>query len=177
MAKKILYFAYGVNVDCEGMAIRCPSAKPLGKATLKGYILRFRGGLANAERVLGDSQKAAVIGVLWRISKGNLQALDKFEGYPELYGRREVEVITDGGATVRATMYYMKQFYKMSPPSDWVSSAICRGYNDFGIDIGQFQHAVREAEIVSSWEGNKLKHSISIKKKGGLPTNGNKSRS
>ena len=29
-----LYFAYGSNMDVEGMTRRCPRAKPLGRARL-----------------------------------------------------------------------------------------------------------------------------------------------
>ena len=43
MNKKILYAAYGSNINLEQMAYRCPNSKVAGTAMLKGYELEFRG--------------------------------------------------------------------------------------------------------------------------------------
>ena len=36
-----LYFAYGANMDVEKMTTRCPGAKFVGCAVLRGYRLAF----------------------------------------------------------------------------------------------------------------------------------------
>mgnify|MGYP000255432933 CR=1 FL=1 len=42
MGKKILYAAYGSNINLEQMAYRCPNSTVAGAAMLKGYELQFR---------------------------------------------------------------------------------------------------------------------------------------
>ena len=41
--KRILYIAYGSNMNIRQMAWRCPMAEVVGTARLKGYRLLFRG--------------------------------------------------------------------------------------------------------------------------------------
>ncbi len=144
--KKLLYFAYGMNMDPDGMEQRCPGAGALGKATLKGYALRFRGGLANIEPVEGRE----VEGVLWEITERDLKALDRFEGYPKLYGRDEFEVETPT-TKMKATVYFMNMYSQMSEPSYMTAAAIQNGCDAFGIDREQFNYAVKEAKTLNEW--------------------------
>ena len=37
------YIAYGSNLNLKQMAMRCPTAKVVGRAMLKDYQLTFRG--------------------------------------------------------------------------------------------------------------------------------------
>ncbi|MDY0002073.1 MAG: gamma-glutamylcyclotransferase family protein [Polyangia bacterium] len=39
--KPVLYFAYGSNLDQAQMRRRCPTAAPIGPATLDGWRLAF----------------------------------------------------------------------------------------------------------------------------------------
>ena len=41
--KKLLYIAYGSNINLWQMALRCPHSRPLDPAMLKGWELEFRG--------------------------------------------------------------------------------------------------------------------------------------
>lgn len=47
-SKKRLYIAYGSNLNLEQMKHRCPTAEVVGKSTLRGWRLRFRGGAHSA---------------------------------------------------------------------------------------------------------------------------------
>ena len=58
-----LYFAYGANLNREEMSIRCPFAKPMGRAVLHDYKLAFR-TVATVEQARGMS----VSGALWMIT-------------------------------------------------------------------------------------------------------------
>lgn len=59
-----LYFAYGSNMNRAAMAWRCPGARAIGAATLRGYKF-FVGidGWGSVKRVRGER----VHGVLWRL--------------------------------------------------------------------------------------------------------------
>ena len=74
------YFAYGSNLNHEHMLWRCKDATCLGKHTLQGYQLVFR---FYADII--PSQDNTVIGGLWEISENDEAALDRYEGYPNLY--------------------------------------------------------------------------------------------
>ncbi len=76
------YFAYGSNLNIKQMQWRCPTAVPLGAFTLQGYKLVFR----FYADIIPDSEKS-VKGGLWEISEDDENALDRYEGYPSLYGK------------------------------------------------------------------------------------------
>lgn len=97
------YFAYGSNMNPKQMSHRCPDAVPLGPAVLRDYVLVER-KFADIDRKPGKQ----VNGMLWDISDNNLRALDRYEGYPELYIRYDVAVIFSG-LTLKAIVYEMTE--------------------------------------------------------------------
>ena len=52
MDKKILYAAYGSNINLEQMAYRCPNSTVAGTAMLKGYESRRRTARASFSPLL-----------------------------------------------------------------------------------------------------------------------------
>lgn len=97
-----LYFAYGLNMDPEGMAQRCPNARALGPARLPRHrLIVTRDGYASAIR----DPREDVHGVLWDCSLADIRALDKFEDLASgLYVKINQPVIVPGGAK-RALIY------------------------------------------------------------------------
>jgi hypothetical protein len=71
------YFAYGSNMRTDQLTSRCPSAKLVGPATLADH--RF---MINSRGVatLVPSAGHAAFGVVWRLTNGDLDALDRHEG-------------------------------------------------------------------------------------------------
>ena len=101
---KHLYFAYGSNLNIKQMQARCPSAEGVCPATLPGWRL--------AERQYADVEEAEneyVHGALYRISAEDLAKLDRYEGYPACYDRREVTVIDQAGVYCKALVYIMTE--------------------------------------------------------------------
>ena len=45
---KKYYLAYGSNLNVRQMALRCPTAKPVGTAVIKDYGLLFKGSKTGA---------------------------------------------------------------------------------------------------------------------------------
>ena len=75
-----LYFAYGSNMNPERIRQRIPEARPVGRATLRGWRL--------VERLYADIEKARggrVEGVLYLVTRTELHRLDLCEGYPNIY--------------------------------------------------------------------------------------------
>lgn len=88
---KLLYFAYGSNMDFMQMIGRCPDCSPLGVATLLNYKI--------TEREFADidyEHNECVCGVLYEISIRDLLALDRYGGFPNFYIRKVVSVNFEG---------------------------------------------------------------------------------
>ncbi len=80
---RMLYFAYGSNLDPGQMASRCPSARGLFRACLPDHRLdftyfstRWAGGSADVVQHFGDR----VWGILYELDPDELARLDRFEG-------------------------------------------------------------------------------------------------
>lgn len=145
MDKKVkLYVAYGSNMNLEQMHYRCPKAKLVGTGILKDYKLTFRGrhkGVANIEPCNDKSVPIA----LWKITEKCERALDLYEGYPNLYIKKEVEVTVNDELKI-AMVYIMAREYTdmISPPTEYYFNVITRGYSDNGIDLKPLQIAHSE---------------------------------
>ena len=50
---KKYYLAYGSNLNIRQMALRCPTAKPVGTAVIKDYELLFKGSKTGAYLKIG----------------------------------------------------------------------------------------------------------------------------
>ncbi len=134
---KKFYFGYGSNLNIQQMKMRCPDAEPVGVATLRGHKLIFRGV---ADIIETGDPKDEVKGAVWSVTDKCLKALDRYEGYPRLYGRKNYRVLLRDGfgrrQTVTAFGYYM-QGGRLAQPSRSYWSCIMRGYYDFNIEPSQ----------------------------------------
>ena len=105
-----LYFAYGSNLNPERMRRRIPDARPVGRATLRGWRL--------VERLYADIEKARggrVEGVLYLVTPTELRRLDAYEGYPNIYNCVKVIVHAELMGN-RMTRYRVPAFtYAMTP--------------------------------------------------------------
>ncbi|MDR1687456.1 MAG: gamma-glutamylcyclotransferase [Clostridiales bacterium] len=101
-ATEIYYFAYGSNCNLRQMAVRCPKATVTGTVTLKGYTLEFN-RVASIRRKKGGEVK----GVLWLITPECEKSLDRYEGYPNYYTKKNVNVCYESGEMVKAMVYIM----------------------------------------------------------------------
>jgi gamma-glutamylcyclotransferase (GGCT)/AIG2-like uncharacterized protein YtfP len=101
-----LYFAFGANMDVEGMAQRCPQAQPLGTAELEHH--RFAIVHPGYATVI-PSRGSRVHGVLWKLGARDLAILDAYENLPlGLYGREERPVRHEGRVR-RAIVYFVHE--------------------------------------------------------------------
>lgn len=154
-----LYFAYGSNLNLDQMQVRCKFARPVGTAILKDYQLVFKG----VADVVPD-EGSEVYGGLWEITPNDLGALDRYEGYPNLYDKHTVKVVRldkRGRPTgmVEAMTYMMTGPYARDfdyPPAYYLRT-IAVGYNDFKLPYKALRLAFdRTAEAVEGttegWE-------------------------
>lgn len=108
--EKLLYFAYGSNMNLDQMAFRCPDAEVVGVVRVDDYRLTFCGNGSAGVATILPQVGSHVDGVLWRISQEDEKSLDFYEGYPRLYGKESLEVTDSNGQKITAT------FSKVSEP-------------------------------------------------------------
>lgn len=144
-----LYGAYGSNMTLEQMSRRCPRAIWVAKGILEGYKLTFRGkfkGVADIEPCKGREVPI----VLWKITEECESHLDLYEGYPNHYSKKKVEINVNGNYET-AMVYVMTGKYRnmVALPTEHYFNAIVRGYSDNDIDLTPLSIAYSEcsAEI------------------------------
>lgn len=143
------YFAYGSNMNLNQMAFRCPDAEVVEPVRLEGYRLAFcMNGGGNGVATILPEQGSFVDGVLWRISRRDEQRLDRYEGFPYLYGKDAVTVITSDGVRREIMAYTMNSPFKDVPalPSLSYLGGILHGCRQNGIDTAPVLDAVRRTQ-------------------------------
>ena len=143
------YVAYGSNLSEKQMAQRCPDAKVVGKASLPGYKLVFR-----RYATIEPSPEHTVPVLIWKISEQDEKNLDYYEGYPDLYEKKELPLaVTDSKENcirkMTALAYIMTDYYPACPPSKAYYHTIETAYDAFGFDKSGLQKAKEEAEELS----------------------------
>ena len=149
-----IYIAYGANLNKHNMAIRCPNAISKGSSKLQDYKLVFN-NVATIVKSKGNSVEVA----LWEITDDCEKALDKYEGFPNLYRK---EYLDQG-------MVYIMNYGGMNLPNKTYFDTIEEGYEDFDLDRTYLVKAVLEANDYQSTIGNIIP--VSSKRRGGRQWN------
>ncbi len=127
-----IYIAYGSNMNIEQMKKRCPNSRRLGVSQIEGYALEFHGCKgAVATIVLREDSRVPV--VIWEISERDELNLDRYEGFPRLYFKKDFQIFL-GKHKVNAFAYIMSGGYDVGIPSEYYFNTILEGYTDNGID-------------------------------------------
>lgn len=97
------YFAYGSNMNLEHMRRLCGwHCQLLCRASLPDFEIGLdTRGYANIRKQANNT----VWGVLYEINTDGLNILDKFEGYPTVFGREEVMVFDENQVMYKAQVY------------------------------------------------------------------------
>ncbi len=97
-----LYFAYGSNMLSRQMEQRCPGAKFVATGLLRGwrFLINSRGVATIVVEEAGSVQ-----GVAWELTDEHLKALDGYEGVPDWYRRRMVDVELPERGEVKCVTY------------------------------------------------------------------------
>lgn len=139
------YFAYGANTNTNKFMSRCPSAKKVGVGMLKDWEMEFR-SVANISR----APNASVFGLVWKISKTDLERLDRYEGVGDgSYDRHLVKakVKTPTGPRMIDTYIYVmteesKGYRGHAGPKETYRHTMQTGYAANGLPVAQIASAV-----------------------------------
>jgi len=148
---KMIYLAYGSNLNLEQMANRCPTAKAVGTTMLKDYRLLFRGGHGGAVATVEPHKGSSVPVLVWEITPADEASLDRYEGFPFLY-RKETVKVKLGKKYVKAMVYIMNEGRPFGIPSCYYYSVIRDGYVAAGFDVDILRTAASKLSGVAGYE-------------------------
>lgn len=166
MDSKTLYFGYGSNLNrsdwerwCAEKGYDASLLTPVEAAWLPDFSLRFHyrssGRKGGAADVVPDCRGTAVPGMLFSLSEGAWDQLDKKEGHPRYYTRCPVRVITTSGDFVEATTYVVvseKKEPQLVPPADEYHAVVLDGLMNHKLSIEHLKKAIESFEANSTLE-------------------------
>ena len=142
---KRYYIAYGSNLSTEQMAFRTPDAKIVGKAILYGWQLLFK-----LHATIEENKEKNTPVLVWEISQEDEKRLDRYEGYPAYYYKKELPVTVfpiDGGEPMELTamVYIMTEGHERREPMQSYYEVLEQGYREFHFPMHILEHALRES--------------------------------
>lgn len=145
---KRYYIAYGSNLNIPQMGMRCPGARIIGTSVIEDYQLLFKGSKTGYYLTIEPKDGAEVPVAVWEVTETDEKALDHYEGYPNLYYKKEMTLdIKDikakkvGRQEVFA--YIMHEEQELGVPSCYYMNTCLDGYRAFGFDEKYLFDAVR----------------------------------
>lgn len=137
--EKRYYIAYGSNLNIRQMRMRCPSARLIGTSTLEEYELLFKGSKTGAYLTVEKKDGSSVPVGVWEVSTEDEKALDRYEGYPNFYYKKELTLPITGIKTGkirnrRVFVYIMHEERCIGIPSVFYMQTCMEGYDNFGFD-------------------------------------------
>lgn len=131
--QKKLYLAYGSNMSLEQMYHRCPTAEPVGKGWLPGWVLSFAGSKSGNYATI-DKGDGRVPVVVWAVAPEDEKRLDWYEGYPSFYNKSMVPFVFDNGQKATGLVYFLPETSPRGVPNRYYWGVLVEGYDRFGFD-------------------------------------------
>ena len=143
---KRYYIAYGSNLNVYQMRYRCPNARIIGTAVMPNYELLFKGSKTGSYLTIEPKDGSSVPVAVWETTADDELALDRYEGYPTFYYKKEFVLPIKGIKTskVRNRKVYVYIMHKDRPigiPTKSYVRTCIEGYHNFGFDIDVLKKA------------------------------------
>lgn len=146
------YLAYGSNLNVRQMRFRCPTALVVGRGVIKDYRLLFKGSKTGSFLTIEKAKGYEVPVAVWKVDEACEESLDRYEGYPSFYYKKEIEIdfksIKKGlPRHSKAFVYIMHEERELGIPSRAYVEVCLEGYRTFG-----FNPILIEEAIIKSLE-------------------------
>lgn len=135
------YLAYGSNLSLERMKSRCPDAEPLGTAVIPGYRLLFKKSKSGSYATIEQDANCHVPALVYRISSLDEAFLDRYEGYPRYYYKKQFRLSVtrlDSGRRMKqkkwCVAYVMHEERSLGEPELQYFRILDEGYAAWGFD-------------------------------------------
>ena len=142
--KTKLYIAYGSNMDVRQMGFRCPTAKLIGPSEVEGYRLLFKGSQTGAYATIEPTEGSKVPVLIWEIGKNDENSLDRYEGFPTFYYKKDLTVSVNGKKET-AMVYIMDERRPFGEPSSRYYKVIEDAYLKYHFDMGILEQALADS--------------------------------
>ena len=138
--EKRYYIAYGSNLNVRQMLMRCPSARIIGTSEVEDYRLMFKGSMTGSYLTIEPEEGYKVPVAAWDVTTEDELALDRYEGFPSFYYKKELVLPIKGIKTGKvrrrkAFVYIMHEERPFGVPSNHYMRICAEGYRYFGFDF------------------------------------------
>lgn len=138
MAKRY-YIAYGSNLNIPQMRMRCPQARIIGTGELKDWRLLFKGSRTGSYLTIEREDGFTVPVAVWEVTRKDERALDRYEGFPAFYYKKDMYIRIKGIRTGKIRLrqvfaYIMHEERPIGIPSNGYVYTCLEGYRAFGFD-------------------------------------------
>lgn len=140
------YIAYGSNMDFEQMAYRCSYAEFIGTSVVEGYELLFKGSKTGSYATIEKNEDCKVPVLVWKIVESDEANLDRYEGFPTFYYKKNL-MVTVEGKSVEAMVYIMDEERCLGQPTDHYYRVLYRAYRRFKFDGRILQTAMEKSTV------------------------------
>lgn len=146
-AERRYYVAYGSNLNIRQMMARCPRAIAVGRTEIRDYELLFKGRRGSAYLTIEPKVGGTVPAAVWSTTAEDEARLDRYEGFPTCYYKKELAVEVDG-RRLAAYVYIMHEKRPVEIPA-WTYVEIClQGCRDFDLDGKHILRALERSREV-----------------------------
>lgn len=147
---KRYYVAYGSNLNVAQMRYRCPNAKVIGTAWLEDYQLLFKGSKTGSYLTVEPKKGSRVPLGVWEVDERDELRLDRYEGYPDFYYKKELRlkikgIVTDKVRERDCFIYIMHEDRPLGLPSTGYISVCSEGYRNFRFEQLHLMKAYAES--------------------------------
>lgn len=157
--EKRYYIAYGSNLNVGQMRMRCPGARIIGTSVVEGYRLLFKGSRTGSYLTIEPQEGASVPVAAWAVTEEDEAALDRYEGFPSFYYKKEMELPIRGIRTGKVRrrkvfVYIMHEDRPLGLPSESYMATCMEGYRRFGFDEAFLEQAYADSreEFPGGWK-------------------------
>ena len=138
--EKRYYIAYGSNLNVRQMTMRCPTARIIGTSEIHNYRLLFKGSKTGSYLTIEPEKGCSVPVAVWSVTDQDEWALDRYEGFPSFYYKKELELPITGIKTGKVRrrkvfVYIMHENRPFGVPSNFYMRTCAEGYRYFGFDV------------------------------------------
>ena len=138
--EKRYYIAYGSNLNVRQMLMCCPSARIIGTSEVENYRLMFKGSMTGSYLTIEPEESCKVPVAVWDVTAKDELALDRYEGFPSFYYKKELVLPIKGIKTGKVRrrkvfVYIMHEERPFGVPSSYYMRTCAEGYRYFGFDF------------------------------------------
>lgn len=153
------YIAYGSNLNIPQMQFRCRDARIIGTAVIAGYRLLFKGSKTGSYLTIEQAEGYEVPVAVWQISEHDELCLDRYEGFPTFYYKKEMQLKVKGIRTGKiydrdCFVYIMHEDHEIGIPSNFYVRVCVEGYRAFGFDTAKLIEALKYSKEVLNGNDN-----------------------